>query len=118
MMRNASTSCVSATERARASMHHPCYTPAPGVLVPRASRSAAEALGRVVHTTPAAVSRPQVAAVAAAKCASTPVASGGAGGVAVVWFRADLRIDDHPALTAAAEAHAAIVPLFVLERGR
>jgi deoxyribodipyrimidine photo-lyase len=34
---------------------------------------------------------------------------------AVVWFRRDLRLADHPALTAAAEAHDEVVPLFVLD---
>ena len=35
---------------------------------------------------------------------------------AIVWFRRDLRIHDHPALTAAVRAHAAVVPVFVLDR--
>jgi deoxyribodipyrimidine photo-lyase len=35
--------------------------------------------------------------------------------VVVVWFRRDLRIADHPALQAAAEAGAAVVPLFVVD---
>jgi len=34
---------------------------------------------------------------------------------AVVWFRRDLRLHDHPALTAAAVRHDRIVPLFVLD---
>ena len=34
---------------------------------------------------------------------------------AVVWFRRDLRVHDHPALTAAAERHDRVVPLFVLD---
>ena len=34
---------------------------------------------------------------------------------AVVWFRRDLRLHDHPALTAAMREHDRIVPLFVLD---
>ena len=34
---------------------------------------------------------------------------------AVVWFRRDLRLHDHPALTDALTRHAAVVPLFVLD---
>lgn len=41
---------------------------------------------------------------------------------AVVWFRRDLRLHDHPALAAALAAHPAVVPLFVVDetlvRGR
>jgi len=41
---------------------------------------------------------------------------------AIVWFRRDLRLHDHPALVAAATAHDAVVPLYVLDprllRGR
>lgn len=33
----------------------------------------------------------------------------------VVWFRRDLRVDDHPALVEAARHAAAVVPLFVLD---
>jgi deoxyribodipyrimidine photo-lyase len=33
----------------------------------------------------------------------------------VVWFRNDLRLADHPALTAAAESGAAILPLYILD---
>src|SRR4051812_25932992 len=35
--------------------------------------------------------------------------------VAIVWFRRDLRIHDHPALTAAVEDADVVVPLFVLD---
>jgi deoxyribodipyrimidine photo-lyase len=35
--------------------------------------------------------------------------------VAVVWFRRDLRLHDHPALAAAAASADAVVPLFVLD---
>ena len=35
--------------------------------------------------------------------------------VAVVWFRRDLRLADHPALTAAIAAARTVVPLFVLD---
>jgi deoxyribodipyrimidine photo-lyase len=34
---------------------------------------------------------------------------------AIVWFRRDLRVHDHPALTAALEAADVVVPLFVLD---
>ncbi len=34
---------------------------------------------------------------------------------AIVWFRRDLRIHDHPALVAAAAAHRTVVPLYVLD---
>ncbi len=34
---------------------------------------------------------------------------------AILWFRRDLRLHDHPALVAASAAHARIVPLFVLD---
>jgi deoxyribodipyrimidine photo-lyase len=41
---------------------------------------------------------------------------------AAVWFRRDLRVHDHPALTAAVEAYERVVPVFVLDdallRGR
>ena len=33
----------------------------------------------------------------------------------IVWFRNDLRLADHPALTAAAEGGAAILPLYILD---
>ncbi|HEX8105119.1 MAG TPA: deoxyribodipyrimidine photo-lyase, partial [Solirubrobacteraceae bacterium] len=35
---------------------------------------------------------------------------------AIVWFRRDLRVHDHPALTAALRAHEEVVPVFVLDR--
>jgi deoxyribodipyrimidine photo-lyase len=35
--------------------------------------------------------------------------------IAIVWFRRDLRLADHPALVAALEAHAGVVPLYVLD---
>lgn len=35
---------------------------------------------------------------------------------AVVWFRRDLRVRDHPALAAACRDHDRVVPLFVLDR--
>src|SRR4051812_29967903 len=34
---------------------------------------------------------------------------------AVVWFRRDLRLHDHPALVAALREHDEVVPLFVLD---
>jgi deoxyribodipyrimidine photo-lyase len=33
----------------------------------------------------------------------------------IVWFRNDLRLTDHPALNAAAESGAAVVPLYILD---
>ena len=33
----------------------------------------------------------------------------------IVWFRNDLRLSDHPALTAAAETGATILPLYILD---
>jgi len=35
---------------------------------------------------------------------------------AVIWFRRDLRLHDHPALTTAAEGHDRVVPLFMLDQ--
>jgi deoxyribodipyrimidine photo-lyase len=35
---------------------------------------------------------------------------------AIVWFRRDLRLHDHPPLRAALDAHDAVVPVFVLDR--
>ncbi len=35
---------------------------------------------------------------------------------AIVWFRRDLRVHDHPGLAAALEEHAHVVPAFVLDR--
>ncbi|OEL19972.1 hypothetical protein BAE44_0019005 [Dichanthelium oligosanthes] len=47
--------------------------------------------------------------------ATTPVREGGA--AAVVWFKHDLRIDDHPGLAAAvAEPRRPVVPLYVFDR--
>jgi deoxyribodipyrimidine photo-lyase len=44
------------------------------------------------------------------------------GGTAIVWFRRDLRLHDHPALVAVLAGHERVVPLFVLDdallRGR
>ncbi|PON56236.1 DNA photolyase class 1, 8-HDF type [Parasponia andersonii] len=36
-------------------------------------------------------------------------------GVAVIWFKHDLRIDDHPGLVAATSNHLALVPLYVFD---
>ncbi|KAJ0263311.1 DNA photolyase [Hirschfeldia incana] len=38
------------------------------------------------------------------------------GSTAVVWFKQDLRVDDHPGLLLAASKHRAVVPLYVLDR--
>jgi deoxyribodipyrimidine photo-lyase len=35
---------------------------------------------------------------------------------AVVWFRRDLRVTDHPALLAALDAAEEVVPVFVVDR--
>ena len=34
---------------------------------------------------------------------------------AIIWFRRDLRISDHPALLAASEAGEEVVPLFIMD---
>ena len=34
---------------------------------------------------------------------------------AIVWFRRDLRLHEHPALRAALDAHDTVVPVFCLE---
>jgi hypothetical protein len=47
--------------------------------------------------------------------AANPVRDGGA--AAVVWFKHDLRIDDHPGLAAAvSEPRRPVVPLYVFDR--
>ena len=38
------------------------------------------------------------------------------GKVAIIWFRRDLRINDHPALLAAVESAEQVVPLFILDK--
>jgi len=49
--------------------------------------------------------------------ATTPVGDGGPAAAAVVWFKHDLRIDDHPGLSAAvADPRRPIVPLYVFDR--
>ncbi|CAL5082536.1 unnamed protein product [Urochloa decumbens] len=49
--------------------------------------------------------------------ATTPVRDAGAAAAAVVWFKHDLRIDDHPGLAAAvAEPRRPVVPLYVFDR--
>ncbi|XP_073012014.1 uncharacterized protein [Typha latifolia] len=37
------------------------------------------------------------------------------GGAAVVWFKNDLRIDDHPGLVAAVAEHSTVVPVYVFD---
>ncbi|XP_021286133.1 uncharacterized protein LOC110417884 [Herrania umbratica] len=37
-------------------------------------------------------------------------------GSAILWFKHDLRLDDHPALVAAAETHRSLLPLYVFDR--
>jgi len=34
---------------------------------------------------------------------------------AILWYRRDLRVHDHPALRAALDAHDRVVPVFVLD---
>ena len=38
------------------------------------------------------------------------------GKVAIIWFRRDLRINDHPALLAAVESAEQVIPLFILDK--
>ena len=40
------------------------------------------------------------------------------GKVAIVWFRRDLRINDHPALLAAIESSEKVLPLFILDKAQ
>lgn len=37
------------------------------------------------------------------------------GGAAVLWFKHDLRIDDHPGLVAAASRYRTVIPLYVFD---
>ena len=41
--------------------------------------------------------------------------SSGANPVAIIWFRRDLRLTDHPALSDAIANSEAIIPLFILD---
>src|SRR5690349_11237020 len=43
------------------------------------------------------------------------MASPSAGSTAIVWFRRDLRVHDHPALTHALERFDRVVPVFVID---
>ena len=38
--------------------------------------------------------------------------------VAIIWFRRDLRINDHPALLAAVESAEQVIPLFILDKAQ
>ena len=40
------------------------------------------------------------------------------GKVAIIWFRRDLRINDHPALLAAIESSEKVLPLFILDKAQ
>ena len=40
------------------------------------------------------------------------------GKVAIIWFRRDLRINDHPALLAAVESAEQVIPLFILDKAQ
>ncbi|KAJ4803865.1 alpha/beta-Hydrolases superfamily protein [Rhynchospora pubera] len=42
-------------------------------------------------------------------------AKGASGEAAVVWFKNDLRIDDHPGLIQAVEKHESVIPLYVFD---
>ena len=45
------------------------------------------------------------------ECSSNP----GGGGAAILWFKHDLRIDDHPGLVAAASRYRTVIPLYVFD---
>src|SRR4051794_28659744 len=52
----------------------------------------------------------------ATRIQSRPVAvSRAMAGTALVWFRRDLRVHDHPPLRAALDEHDRVVPVFVLQ---
>ena len=52
----------------------------------------------------------------AVSCSAAAQVSGG-GGAAVVWFKHDLRVDDHPGLVAAcADRRRPVLPLYVFDR--
>ena len=36
----------------------------------------------------------------------------------IIWFRRDLRINDHPALAAAIESADQVIPLFILDKSQ
>ena len=36
----------------------------------------------------------------------------------IIWFRRDLRINDHPALLAAIESSEQVIPIFVLDKAQ
>ena len=38
--------------------------------------------------------------------------------VTVMWFRRDLRINDHPALLAATESGEQVIPIFILDKAQ
>ena len=38
--------------------------------------------------------------------------------VSIMWFRRDLRINDHPALLAAIESGEQVIPLFILDKAQ
>ena len=40
------------------------------------------------------------------------------GKVAIIWFRRDLRINDHPALLAAVESSEQVIPIFILDKAQ
>lgn len=40
------------------------------------------------------------------------------GKVAIIWFRRDLRINDHPALLAAVESAEQVIPIFILDKAQ
>jgi len=40
------------------------------------------------------------------------------GKVSIIWFRRDLRVNDHPALLAAIESSEKVIPLFILDKAQ
>lgn len=59
---------------------------------------------------------PLAAVRAMAEVGQREVAREARNGAAVVWFKRDLRIDDHPGLVAAVSQHQIVVPLYVFDR--
>ncbi|GLT40303.1 hypothetical protein SLA2020_144480 [Shorea laevis] len=49
-------------------------------------------------------------------CCHSAKTSGSKSGSAILWFKHDLRLDDHPALVAAAKSHRSVLPLYIFDR--
>ena len=60
-------------------------------------------------------SRARPSGIAAVYVRPTPVSRHDGARTAIVWFRRDLRVHDHPALHAAAREYDRVVPVFVLD---